>query len=184
MTKRTPAEKQQKLREQAAAEVQAEMENVYAEAEKIASAQSNPDLSFDERLEIFKTLQAWPRIVLGLYRAELGIARKDRSGKGAPEYGREKPSEIARYAVGDAIGLGPDRVHELCKEGSRHLKQGMPPKEEITAAKFRQILSEVVAEDVATAYRESFSERKEQFLSSLTERLRAGKPIFRSGHDI
>jgi hypothetical protein len=177
VTKRTPAEKKQKLRERVAAEVQAEMKNVYADAEKIASAQSNPDLSFDKRLEIFKTLQAWPRIVLGLYRAELAIARKERSEKGAPEYGREKPSEIARHTVGDAVCLGPERVRELCKEGLRHLKQGMPPKPEITAAMFRQLLSEVVAEDVATAFRESFSEQKKQFLSNLTERLRAGKPI-------
>jgi hypothetical protein len=178
VTKRTPLEKQQKLRERAAAEVRTEMEkNVYADAEKTVQALSDPDLSFDERLQIFKTLQAWPRIVLGLYRAELAIVRKERSEKGAPEYGREKPSEIARYAVGDALGLGPDRVRELCKEGLRHLNQGMPPKPEITVAQFKQILSEVVAKDVAAAHRESFSKRKEQFLSSLTERLRAGKPI-------
>ena len=177
MTKRTPLEKQQKLRERAAAEVQAEMENVWADAEKTARARSDPDLFPDQRLEIFKSLQAWPRIVLGLYCAELAIAREERIKKGAPEYGREKPSETARYAVGDAVGLGPDRVRELCKEGLRHLNQGMPPKPEITAAMFRRMLSEVVAEDIATAFRKIYSDQKEKFLSSLTEKLRAGKPI-------
>ena len=46
---------------------------------------------------VASAVRAKPRIVLGLYRAELAIVRKERSEKGAPEYGREKPSEIARY---------------------------------------------------------------------------------------
>ena len=77
------------------AEVQAEMENVHADAEKTVRALSDPDLSPKERLKIFKNWQAWPRIVWGLYRAELAIAQKDRKEKGAPEDGREEPSEIA-----------------------------------------------------------------------------------------
>ena len=116
-----------------------------------------------KRLELFKSLQAWPRIVLGLYRAELAIASKDRKEKGAPEYGSEKPSEIARYAVGEALGLGPDRVRDLCKEGHRHLKQGMPSREEtITAAMFKQMLSMTLPENIAVAVRKSFSEEKEK----------------------
>ena len=168
----------QKLRESVAAKVQADMESVHADAEKTLRALSDPNLSFDKRLELFKSLQAWPRIVLGLYRAELAIASKDRKEKGAPEYGREKPSEIARYAVGEALGLGPDRVRDLCKEGHRHLKQGMPSRDEtITAAMFKQMLSTTLPENIAVAFRKDFSEDKEEFLSSLTEKLRAGKPI-------
>ena len=66
----------------------------------------------------------FPRIVLGLYRAELAIAQKDREQDGALEYGREKPSEIARRVVGEALHLGPDRVRDLCAMGRRHEKRG------------------------------------------------------------
>ena len=160
------------------AEVQAEMENVHADAEKTVRAQSDPDLSPDERLEIFKSLQAWPRIVLGLYRAELAIAENNRKENDVPEYGREKPSEIAQRVVGDVIDLGPDRVRDLCKEGRRHLNQGMPSQGgNTTAAMFKQMLCTPVTESVAAAFRQIYSEEKEQWLSDLMERLRAGKPL-------
>lgn len=177
MTKRTPAEKYQKLRESVLAEIQAAAENVHAEAEKTLRALSDPDLSPDDTLEIFKTLQAWPRIVLGLYRAELIIAKKDRKDKGAPEYGQEMPSEIARNVVAEAVDLGPDRVRELCKEGLRHLKQGMPSRVETTAAEFREMLSTPIPDNVAAEVKKIYSEQKEQSLSNLKERMRARKPL-------
>lgn len=126
MAKRTPLERYQKLRKQVSAEVRAQIENVLADANKTVLALSDPNLSYDVRLEIYKSLQGWPRIVLGLYRAELAIAQNNRKENDAPEYGQEKPSEIAQRLVGDVIGLGPDRVRDLCKEGRRHLNQGMP----------------------------------------------------------
>ena len=128
--------------------------------------------------EDFKSLQAWPRIVWGLYRAELAIAQKDRKEKGAPEDGREEPSEIAYRVVGKAIDLGADRVRVLCREGRRHLKQGMPSQGgNTTAAMFRQMLCTPAPESVAAEYREAYSEERERFLSNLMERLRAGKPL-------
>ena len=118
----------------------------------------------------------FPRIVLGLYRAELAIAQKDREQDGALEYGREKPSEIARRVVGEALHLGPDRVRDLCAMGRRHEKEGMPPQAEMTAANFREALSTTVPS--AAAYRELFSLKKDQCLSDLRVRLSAGRPIF------
>jgi hypothetical protein len=57
------------------------------EREEIKRAETDPNLSPEERLEIFKSVQAWPRIVLGLYEAErkaISAAdrlREDRQGR-------------------------------------------------------------------------------------------------------
>jgi hypothetical protein len=40
--------------------------------------------------------------------------------------------------VGRAVGLGLDRVRDLCREGRRHLKHGMPVKLKISAAQFKE----------------------------------------------
>src|SRR5215813_6240680 len=64
----------------------------------------------------------WPRIVLGLYEAELAIAQNDRKQNGVTRTGT--PSDIAYDEVGRAVGLGLDRVRDLCREGRRHLKHG------------------------------------------------------------
>ena len=178
MAKRTPLERYQKLRKQVSAEVRAQIENVLADANKTVLALSDPNLSYDVRLEIYKSLQGWPRIVLGLYRAELAIAQNNRKENDAPEYGQEKPSEIAQRLVGDVIGLGPDRVRDLCKEGRRHLNQGMPSQGgNTTAAMFKQMLCTPVPESVAAAFRQIYSAQKEQWLSDLMERWRAGQPL-------
>jgi len=136
MTKKTPLEEfhdAKKAREDAGLEA---LNKAGDEAEKTLKAETDPSLTLDQRLEIFKGLQAWPRIVLGLYNAELALAQEKRKNHGAPKYGREEPSETAFRVVGEAVRLGPDRIRDLCREGRRHLKERMPPKPEIRAAEF------------------------------------------------
>jgi hypothetical protein len=184
--KRTPREQLRALREAQLKLLQAEIEKASAEAENTVRALSDPDLSPDQRLDIFKKLQAWPRIVLGLYRAELALAQKDRKDNGTPEYGSEEPSEIALRIVGDAVGfLGPDRIHDLCREGRRHEREGMPQQGTVTVAQFEEVLSGHVPESSAAvykeliaAYRELFSLRKEQWLANAKGRFSAGRPLF------
>jgi hypothetical protein len=132
MTKRTPLEKLHRvkldLREQALAD----------QEKTLLIVDPHLSLSPNERLDLFMALQAWPRIVLGLYRAELAFAQKERETEKkenrVPKTGQ--PSEIARAVVAEALGLGPDRIRDLCRNGDRHLKQGMPRKPEIRAAEF------------------------------------------------
>lgn len=118
----------------------AEVERSLADREKARRADSEPGLSAEQRLALLKSTQGWSRIVLGLYVAELAAAQSDRRNHPPPEYGRLKPSEIAQQNVGDALGLGPDRVRELCQEGRRHLQEGMPLKQKVRAAEFRKYL--------------------------------------------
>ena len=145
MTKRTPLQeyrvaldKLHAAREKARREFEAgrlkAVERPKADRDKIIRAETDPSLSPEERLEIFKGLQGWPRIVLGLYEAELeNITAADRG----------KPSDIAYEKVGNVVGLGPDRIKALCNEARRHLKEGMPAGfvVNLTAAEFeRRIL--------------------------------------------
>ena len=74
--------------------------------------------------------------MLGLYEAELAIAQNDRKQNGVTRTGT--PSDIAYDEVGRAVGLGLDRVRDLCREGRRHLKHGMPVKLKISAAQFKK----------------------------------------------
>jgi len=53
----------------------------------LVRAQTDPCLPFDQRLELLKSLQAWPRIVLGLYQAEHKIAKS--------KFHNDSPSRIA-----------------------------------------------------------------------------------------
>jgi len=101
------------------------------EREEIKRAETDPNLSPEERLEIFKSVQAWPRIVLGLYEAE-------RKAVSAADVG--KPSDIAYEKIGKVVRLGPDRIKALCNEARRHLKEGMPAGfvVEMTAAEFER----------------------------------------------
>jgi hypothetical protein len=178
VTKRTPRERLQALREGQLAAMQAEIENCFADAEARVGAMSDPNLSVDQRLKIFKNLRAWPRIVLGIYRAELAIAQKVRKENRAPEYGLERPCEIARHKVGKAVGLKPDRICDLCKEGRQHEKQGMPQEGDVAACDFkREVLSTVLPDSLGAAYRELFSIQKEQWLSYLMERVSVGRPL-------
>jgi hypothetical protein len=86
--------------------------------DKVIRAETDPNLSPEERLALFKSLQAWPRIVLGLYEAEQkNVTAAERPGK---------PSDIAYEKVGKVVGLGPDRIKALCNEARRQLKEGMP----------------------------------------------------------
>ena len=95
----------------------------------------DPSLSPEERLARLKMHRGWPRIVLGLYQAELkNITAADSLGK---------PSDIACENVGKVVGLGPDRIKALCNEARRQLREGMPAGfvVKMTAAEFeRQIL--------------------------------------------
>jgi hypothetical protein len=134
VTKRTPLEKFQAARLDA-------LDEAITEAEKTDRAENDPVLSLNERLAMFKRLQAWPRIVLAIYDTELAIAQQGRHGRGPPKAGREEPSEIAYTIVGDALGLGPDRIRDLCREGRRHRAQGLPPKRRMRAAEFLAYLS-------------------------------------------
>ena len=132
MTNRTPLEKFEIAKLDA-------LEEVVADAEKTYRVETDPTLSPDQRLEILKGLQAWPRIVLGLYRSELAAAQKRKKENPDPEHG--EPSDRAYDKVGSAIGLKGDRVKALCLEGGRHLKQRMPQKPKISATEFtRKVL--------------------------------------------
>jgi hypothetical protein len=147
MTKRTPLREyraaleklnadQEKARREFEARRLKAVERSKADRDKIIRAETDPSLSPEERLEIFKGLQGWPRIVLGLYEAELeNITNADRPGK---------PSDIAYEKVGKVLGLlGPDRIKALCNEARRQLKEGMPAGfvVNMTAAEFeRRIL--------------------------------------------
>jgi hypothetical protein len=143
MTKRTPLQEhrvaleklraaQKKSQEEFDAKGLNAVERVLADRDKIIQAETDPGLSPDERLALFKSLQAWPRIVLGLYEAELeNVTERDRPGE---------PSDIAYEKVGNVVGLGPDRIKALCNQGPRHLKEGMPAaiKVRMTAAEFKR----------------------------------------------
>src|SRR5262245_44669688 len=138
MTKRTPLEKYRRAQHAFESAKLDMLEAGVEEAEKTQRAENDPDYSPKERLDIFKSLQAWPRIVLGLYEAELAIAQNDRKQNGDTKHG--KPSDIAYEAVGKAVGLGPDRVRDLCREGRRHLKEGWPARLKISAAQFKEYI--------------------------------------------
>ena len=56
----------------------AEMEAARGVTEKIIRVETDDTLTPAERLEILKGLQAWPRMVLGVYQAELEIANGQR----------------------------------------------------------------------------------------------------------
>jgi hypothetical protein len=90
-----------------------------ADWNNLVRAQTDPCLTFVQRLELLKSLQAWPPIVLGLYQAEHEIAKS--------KFHNNYPSRIAAESVGDVIGLGEDRVLQLRKQGRRHIAQGMKP---------------------------------------------------------
>jgi hypothetical protein len=66
----------------------------------------------------------------------LAIAQAQKQKSGAQKYGNEKPSDTAYRVIGEALGLGPDRIHDLCTEGRKHQKQGMPPRPEMRVAEF------------------------------------------------
>jgi hypothetical protein len=136
MTKRTPLESFQIAQKKFVAAREAALAAARKDKENMRVAMAAPNLSLVERLKMFKKLQAWPRIVLGLYDAELAVAQKNRKASGLPEYGREEPSEIAYGVVGHALALSSERIRRLCKEGRRHLRDGMPPQLEIRADTF------------------------------------------------
>jgi hypothetical protein len=119
------------------------IEKYLNDTDKIKRAETDSSLSAKERLEIFKSHLAWPRIVLGIYEAELAIAQKERNEKGPPEYGRLEPSEIAADAVGRVVGLKRDRIFKIVNEGRQHIADGQPQsnKVNITAAEFEKLLS-------------------------------------------
>ena len=142
MTKRTPLQEYRAALEKRNAALQAfgrakeaAIERVVSDAEKVLRIEKDGSLTSRKRLEILKSLQAWPRIVLGVYEAKRARvaqeARKNRHGE---------PSDIAYNAVGKVIGLSGDRVKALCSEGRRHLKEGIPPKPRVSVAAFKRYL--------------------------------------------
>jgi hypothetical protein len=114
---------------------EAAIERVVSDADKVLWIETDGSLTPQQRLEILKSLQALPRIVLGVYEAERArvaqVARKDR---------HREPSDIAYDAVGRVVGLSGERVKALCSEGRRHLKEGMPPKPRVSVAAFKRYL--------------------------------------------
>jgi hypothetical protein len=143
MTKRTPLQEyhyaldklhadQEKARRKFEATGLKALERSGVDRDKIIRVETDPSLSPKERLEIFKSLQGWPRIVLGLYQAELEKARSSA--------GHGKPSDRAYEQVGKVVGLGDHRIKALCDEGRRQLKEGMPAGlvVKMTAAEFER----------------------------------------------
>ena len=131
MTKRTPLQDFQLAKLRA-------LEKGLSDYEKTWRVHTDPSLSPTERLKIFKGLQAWPRIVLAIYEAELAIAQQQKRDNPTGVYG--KPSDIAYEKIAKVVRLESNRIHALCKEGRRHLREGLPGKPKISAARFRQIL--------------------------------------------
>jgi hypothetical protein len=85
MTKRTPLEKLEAIKQQTLAVGRAYIESDFVETEKMIRAISDPALSPKQRIKELKKLLVWPRIILGLYKAELAIAQKNKKEKGAAE---------------------------------------------------------------------------------------------------
>jgi hypothetical protein len=118
-----------------------QVEKSLDECDIIKQIEFDPSLSSERRLALCKKLRGWPRIVLGIYEAELEVAEARKRHNSASEHG--KPSDIAYGRVGRAIGLGTERVKALCGEGRRQLRDGMSAglKAKMTAAEFeRRIL--------------------------------------------
>ena len=113
-------------------------------AEKIHRVETDDKLTPAERLKIPKGLPPWPRIVLGIYKAELEIARKRKKDNPITERGKpstaDEPSDIAYEKVGAVVGLSADRIKALCNEARQHLKEGQPAGfvVEISAAEFKR----------------------------------------------
>lgn len=98
---------------------------------------NDPDLDPADRYMILETLHAWPRIVLSIYEGELAAAQRDRKSNGvADQHGREEPSEIAERKVGELLGVGADRVRQICGEARQHIRGGWPSKPKVTVAEF------------------------------------------------
>jgi hypothetical protein len=130
----------------------AEIKSARDVAEKILLVETDDKLTPAERLRILKGLPAWPRIVLGIYNAELKLARKRKKDNPITERGEhsaaDEPSDIAYEGVGGVVELGADRIKALCNEARQHLKEGQPAGfvVEISAAEFkRQILRKTKA---------------------------------------
>jgi hypothetical protein len=146
MTKRTPLEQYLLALEQRyLAEAAYESAKVDISKKRIEDAEQThravtETASPAERLKKFKRLQAWPRIVFDLYRSELAIAQNDRKLNGNIKEG--EPSDIACDVVGEVVRLSEHRIRDLCREGRRHLRQGLPETPfKITAAEFKMILN-------------------------------------------
>lgn len=150
--KRTPLEKYRDASEKYQADVKKaqdkldtvrldQMERSLDDRDAIIRVETDPNLSPEQRLLIFKGLLGWPRIVLGLYEAEREIAEQQKRENPVAAHG--EPSDIACENVGRVVGLGADRIKALCTEGRRHLNEGMPAGfvVKMTAAEFeRRIL--------------------------------------------
>jgi hypothetical protein len=163
MTKRTPLERYEAWQQKSLLLGKAAIEAHYTEDEALVRVLSDASLSYKQRLARFKRFQAWPRIVLGLYEAELAVAQKNRQANG-------RPYEIARDKIEEAIDLKSDRIRDLCREGKRHLEQGMPSKPQKTAAEFKRELSTALSEDEAAKYRRIFAEKKKQAFANFEHR--------------
>ena len=163
MTKRTPLEQYAAWYKKALVLGQAEIEAYFAEQEDMVRVLSDASFSYKQRLARFKRFKAWPRIVLGLYEAELAVAQKNKEPNG-------RPYEFAHDKVEEAIELKAVRIRDLCREAKHHLSQGLPPQPQKTAAEFKQELSTTLSEGEAAKYRHIFAEKKKQTLSAFEHR--------------
>jgi hypothetical protein len=121
-------------------EYEATVDNIaFSDLEKTMRAHDiNLNLSPEERLEILKSLDAWPRIVLGVYEAERAIAENNPDKAG-------EPSDIAYEIVGKYIGVGDDRVKALCNEGRQQIREGRSNKfkANISVAELKKFLRDL-----------------------------------------
>jgi hypothetical protein len=135
MTKRSPLQELRVALQTFGKAKETAIERARSDAEKVHRVETDGSLTPQQRLKTLKSLQMWPRIVLGIYEAERARvarkARKDRHGE---------PSDIAYDAVGKAVELSGERVKALCSEGRRHLREGMPPRPRVSAAAFIRYL--------------------------------------------
>jgi len=175
MTKRTLLERIKKRRKaQLALELEI-IEDMFKDSEDLLRVKSDATLSSNQRLQALKQLEMWPRIVGEMYGCQLPIAQNNQNENGLPEYGREEPSETAREEVAEAIGLGPDRVRDLWREGQSHFKEGQWHKPKKNVAEFKLELSTTLSKNDAAKFREGISRRKQQMLSAAMERFSIGE---------
>ena len=135
MTKRTPLQELRVALQTFGKAKEAAIGRARSDAEKVHRIETDGSFTPQQRLETLKSLQMWPRIVLGIYEAERArVARKERKDR------HEEPSDIAYDAVGKVVGLSGERVKALCREGRRHLQEGMPPRPQVSVAAFKRYL--------------------------------------------
>jgi hypothetical protein len=112
---------------------------IFGDAEKSIAAHET-GLPFRKRLEILKTMKAWPRIVRGLYEPR-DRREPDKRKPSPPTRGTLSGSDIAYSIVGEAIDVSEHRVKALCREGRRDEAAGAPKQPRMSVANFKKYWS-------------------------------------------